>query len=232
MFRIKISLDKTIKENHIPINYGPILAQHVVKILNEKDQFYGLYSISSIDFDQVKQIGKELLHDGKAADFILSIYDFNIVEHDLISLFKDRQFFLPNEYKVVYLKIIDPPEFKRMMNYETLSPISVSYLKEEDGSTAYLYPGDILFKDLFFDRLYNLHLLSGGERMDISTCRYFQDSPVIKKKFGFKKGNKQKQLSAFLQDFTIVAPTEIQKIIYYAGVGKLTEEGFGCVGVL
>ncbi len=127
---------------------------------------------------------------------------------------------------------MDVPEFKRIMNYQALSPISVSHVREIDGKIEYFYPGVILFDDLFFDRLYKLHLLSGGQPLDISTCRYFQDSRLIKKKFTFKKGKKTREVKAFHQDFTIVAPPEMQKILFFAGVGKLTEEGFGCVGVV
>ncbi len=232
MLRIKISLDKTMEENHFPIENGPILSEQVVKILNESDQFSGLYSISSLDLDKTEQSGQKLLHCGKSADFILSIFDFNLTVDDVLKLFKDRLFFLPQEYRVVYLKSLEAPEFKRIMSYQALSPISISHVREIDGRTEYFYPGDILFDDIFFDRLYNIHLLTGGQRLDISTCRYFQDSPLTKKKYAFKKGNKTREVKAFMQEFTIVAAPELQKILFFAGVGKLTEEGFGCVGVI
>ncbi len=85
MLRIKISLDQTIGESHLPLNYAPVLAQQVVKILNESDEFSGLYSISSLDLDKVQQEGQKLLHYGKSADFILSIYDFNLTTQDVLS---------------------------------------------------------------------------------------------------------------------------------------------------
>jgi len=232
MLRIKISLDKTEENNYIPIDYGPILAEQVHGILKESDKFSGLYSISSFDFDKTKDKGRKILHFGKSADFILSVYDFGVTENDLLKLFKDRKFFLPNEYQVVYLKILGVPEFKRKMSYQALSPISISQIRENDGETEYFYPGDIFFQDLFFDRIYMIHLLAGGERMDISRCKYFQDSPINTKKIKWKKENKTHQVKAFLQEFTIVAPPEMQKVLFFAGVGKLTEEGFGCVGVV
>lgn len=232
MLRIKISLDKSEQDNYIPKYYGSILAEQVQKVLKESDGFSGLFNISSLDLDKTEKAGKKILHYGKSADFILSIYDFGVTESDVVNLFKDRIFFLPNEYQVVFLKTLEIPEFKRKMSYKALSPISVSQIREYDGKTEYFFPGDIFFEDLLFDRIYTIYLLTGGERMDVSKCKYFQDSPIDEKKLTLKKGSKVHKIKAFLQDFTIVAPPKIQEILFFAGVGKLAEDGFGCVGVI
>lgn len=228
MLRIKVSLDKPDSRVYsVPLNYAGLLANQVSVILNTGFEFTGLYSISRLFFDKVN-VSQTIEHFGRSVDFVVSIFDYQITENILTELFTKKSFFLPEEYKVVYTKLLEPPTFSNMMKFKTLSPITISEL--QDGKEDFYFPGDRNFEDLLFDKLYQIHLITGGQRLDLSLCKYFQNDRLYKKRYFVGKG-KNKKVSCFFQKFTIRAPEELQKILYYAGAGKLTHAGFGCIEV-
>jgi CRISPR-associated endoribonuclease Cas6 len=231
MLRLKVSLDKVNSHaiSEIPLNYAGMLANQIKGKLQQSFAFNGLYCNSKLYFDKVN-VEEVLKHWGKSVDFIISIYDFETTLDQLLEAFQASLFLFPDKYKVVYLKPLEAPDFNRMMNFKTLSPITVSHLDEDTGTEQFVYPGEILFDDLFFERLYQIHLISGGERLDVSTCKYFQNGPYSRKVYGLKTGKgKPKKVGCYFQKFTIVAPKELQRVLFFAGAGKLTDQGFGCV---
>lgn len=132
-------------------------------------------------------------------------------------------------FRIVKVKEIPGPELY-VSRYTAASPITIPVI--ESGRTVdYLEPGTELFESEAIDRLYEIHLRRGGERLSTADCKIELLSPPRRKLIQINADSANAYgVSAWLCDLQITAHIKLQRIAFYAGLGSFQELGLGMIG--
>ena len=259
--RFLISLQREGSSSILPINYQYELSSLIYRIIDRADSKFSeflhrqgyvafgkkfrLFTFSRIQFDRYQVIpgSDRLVHEGDKASFEISFLVDRAAEEFVRGLFLDQCLELGDKlnrirYQVSQIAATEPPAFRETMRYRSLSPLFIRR-KRDQGGEDYLRPEDPDFGILL---IRNLMAKSGafagqsdgevGYNEPIPDFRFtligkvYQNGVLIKQHTPF-----QTKLIAYLFEFELRAPVELQEIGYYAGFGHLGSQGFGCVGV-
>jgi len=259
--RFLISLQREGSSSILPINYQYELSSLIYKIIDRADSAFSeflhrqgymaygknfrLFTFSRIQFDRYQVIAgsDRLVHEGDRASFEISFLVDRAAEEFIKGLFLDQRLVLGDKtsrvnYLVSQISAKEPPVFRETMQYRSLSPIFIRR-KREQGGEDYLRPDNPDFGILLTR---NLMAKSGayaaqgdGEVLYnepipdfnfVPVGKVYQNGVLIKQHTPY-----QTKLIAYLFEFELRAPVELQEIGYYGGFGHLGSQGFGCVGV-
>lgn len=257
--RFRIHIDRLSKQQFIPINYQYELSSVIYKIIHRSDSEFShflhsrgyiafgkqfrLFTFSRLSFDRYKVIKEagRIEHYGTKASFEISFLVDRAAEEFIKGLFREQEFGLGDkisavDYQVSSIEACTPPVFKDVMHYRALSPLFIRR-KRSHGGEDYLSPEHPDYLNLFAQNLLSKskayqEVLSDSE-LPMEGAPKIELKPLGKI---YKNGVKIKQMTAeqsmligYMFEFELSAPAELQEIGYYAGLGHLNSQGFGCV---
>ena len=233
MHRLKITLKKSEgRAANFPYSYGDMLAAAVFARLKGID-YNGTFAVSQIDFDEMQTVGG-IQHTGTFAKFEISFLCHEpLIE--VMSMFSGYFSIGDGQRKAVYeiidVKSLPEPIWREEMEYKCLSPIVIPHPNDR-GNHDYLKPGDHLFEDIFFDKVLSTYLHFSGKRIDPhDILRYVPQGQLRTKLQDVMMNNSIIKVRGIIQFFKLIAPIDIQKMMYYGGAGAFQSKGFGCVGL-
>ena len=259
--RFRIRLNRISRERYLPINYQYELSAAIYKIIDRSDSEFSeflhsqgylafgkqfrLFTFSRLGFQGYKIINEaaRIEHYGQEAWFEISFMVDRAAEEFIRGLFVSQDMGIGDKisrisYQVSHIEAVAPPLFKKTMSYRCLSPIFVRS-KRMDGGEDYLRPGDDGYEEIL---LANLLSKASAYALSGSDIGAFHETPpliqLVPRGKIYKNGVRIKQLTAkesqligYMYEFDLTAPIELQEVGYYAGLGHLGSQGFGCVGV-
>lgn len=259
--RFLISLQREGSGSILPINYQYELSSLIYRIIDRADSAFSeflhrqgyvaygknfrLFTFSRLKFDRYQVIpgSDRLVHEGDRASFEISFLVDRAAEEFIKGLFLDQRLVLGDKlnrvsYHVSQIAAKETPNFREIMRYRCLSPLFIRR-KRDEGGEDYLRPDDRDFGILLMRNLQAKNSAfvaqADGEVMvrelipDFSFTplgKVYQNGVLIKQHTPY-----QTKLIAYLFEFQLRAPVELQEIGYYGGFGHLGSQGFGCVGV-
>ncbi|HET8861460.1 CRISPR-associated endoribonuclease Cas6 [Marivirga sp.] len=258
--RFKINLNRSGSGKFLPINYQYELSSLIYKIIDRADtdfaqylhnngytvagKAFRLFNFSRLSFDKYKVYGdeKRIEHQGQFASFYISFLVDRAAEEFIKGLFMNQQLQLGDKitqihYEVSGIESCERPVFQEKMRYRCLSPILIKQ-KRADGGENYLQPKD---KDYAEILAYNLCSKAQAFALNADELNLGHQTPQIDFQLNgkvYKNGVLIKQhtsaathMIAYMYEFELTAPPELHEIGYYAGIGHLNSQGFGCVEV-
>ncbi len=238
-FKAKFSFS----DNFIPFNYR----RHFLSLIKEafsisNPEFYKKYyenkkknaikpftfSVSFIPSKNQPEKGKIFL-DSKIVNFYFSSYSYEdlIILYNGFNRFKRNELhFFNNKIKLINISYIKQKNItENKITFKTLSPIIVRELKDKKGKGFLTASHPDFTKNLF----YNVRTL----------CRNFlkkeikeEDFKIVSFQFTSKKITLYGDEIGNKGTITIIAPTNILKLIYDAGLGAKRSQGFGMLEVI
>ncbi len=207
---------------------------------------FRLFTFSRLFFKGSKVLTESarIEHFGREATFEVSFLVDRIAEEFIRGIFLNQEIYLGDKisgttYQVQRIEAVASPMFLSTMHYRCLSPILIKR-KRKSGGEDYLSPleegyADVLLKNLLSKSLAMSLVTSTNE---VGLSNELPDLKLAVKGKVFKNGVTIKQLTpqqtkliGYSYEFELTAPIELQEIGYYAGLGHLGSQGFGCVGV-
>jgi len=142
-------------------------------------------------------------------------------------------------FEIREVEAIPEPDFTDNMTFKTLSPIVLSKNSDYKGqkSELYLKPED---KDYFYYFKKNLEEkyisfcnTTGTQILEYKLNDFILHDDSKPKLITIREGTDQEtQVKGYYCTFTLKGHPEFIKLGYFAGFGKLTSLGFGCVKII
>lgn len=135
------------------------------------------------------------------------------------------------QFRVVSVEVLPPPSFMTEMTFDTMSPICIRELDQEDGSTNYLSPKHDSAKGAILIGLLSRYQAFYGKPytglLDFDFKVLNEPKSVLVKIKADTPG--QTKVRGYMCRFMIKAPEALMQIMYESGVGEECAQGFGCV---
>lgn len=253
-FLLKLHISKSVYGNILPINYQYELSAVIYKILSSASEDYSawlhgngyrhdcgkvfkMFCFSRLHFEKSKLIKgfDRLAILSENACCQVSFLPEVGTEKFIMGVFLNREFDLGDKnskvrFEVSNIEALPSPEFNEEMEYYSMSPIVIRQL-QEDGRKKFLSPTDEKYADAIeiglksrYEAFYDRGL---DFKIEFESLTEPKSSLVT-----IKAGTPHEtRVRGYNYSFKIKAPIEIQKMIYQAGIGELSSQGFGCVGV-
>ncbi len=162
----------------------------------------------------------------------------------IMGLFKNKQIIIEDKFSKTHLKVLEivqekEPEFSQTMKYKLESPVIVKSKNEQTNKTEFISPQHKDFTKIIIENLqkkYSAFALQNNIEIDQSIINNINIEILEKtqksKKIMFKNfAQKNVNFRGYFFNFILTAPIEIQKIAYYAGIGKSNALGFGYLSI-
>ncbi|MGI9527808.1 MAG: CRISPR-associated endoribonuclease Cas6 [Weeksellaceae bacterium] len=238
--RIQLKIDH-LPHQKLPINYQYLISSWIYSVLSSSDsefatwlhehgyerngKQYKHFCFSMLRPQRYKIYPKEKvfeLQEGPT-ELVLSFNIDKAGKNIIKGLFKDNMMQLNSGecYKMLgmvnQVELVKPPEFTKVMNFKTQTPICLSLKEEDKKHGTYLHPEDDRFADVFAINLVNkVNAFIGEEKYKMEEVRFKLTSNKVKNKLWKVKGT---EIKGYLFDFELSAPQELIEIGYYAGFG-------------
>lgn len=251
-----IKLSRT-RGNRLPANYQYALSSWMYKVISRADFEYStflhekgfgfdgknfkMFTFSQLDLRPYKMLGNEIELLGNEIFLNVRFLVDSSMENFVKGLFMHQHCGLGNKYAqtdfiVAGIESKPKPLFKETMQFECLSPIVVSSMRD-DRTTAYLSPDNPAFGPILIQNLVRkqgaMALHEGATSSEYSPGNYaFRCLNTPRKKgVTIKEHTKEEtKVISYLFRFELTAPVELHEVGYYAGMGEKGSMGFGCVG--
>jgi len=253
--RFELTLNRTTRQRMLPMDYQYYISAWIYKVLKQADpdfaqflhekgygqsetKLYKLFCYSRLNFGRPKLWKEKKLFEISAHAIKLQIsFDVNEAATNFIKgLFMQQAFYLGDkfngiDFKVTSVNVLPEPEFKETMHYRLQTPWVVSYKTSDDKHPQYLSPDDERFA-----KLAEKHIL---EKFNNTTREstllpgsIFTENTSHFKRAGYllKPGTKEEsRVIGNLFNFKLIAPVDVHKMIWNAGVSEKSSCGFGWV---
>lgn len=251
--QIKLSL---LRGNTLPINYQYELSAWIYKVIERADAEYSdflhnkgfqhagkqfrMFTFSQLDARPYEIQGNKIKLLGKDVSFILRFAVDASLENFIKGLFIQQRFGLGDatnvvDFEVTNIETISAPIFHTTMQYQCMSPICVSRMRD-DRTAEYLSPSAEGYDRLLVQNLIrksNALVASDDQLTDTLPSYQFRLLNNPRKKGVHIKVNttSHTQVVGYLFHFELAAPIELHELGYEAGFGEKNSMGFGCVGL-
>jgi len=210
---------------------------------------YRLFTFSRLFVRPFKILEKEsvLLNLGTTARLTVSFYGDEAVQKFVTGLFSDQTFWLGTPtlkavpLKVKQVSIAPRIDFEQTQRFRAATPICLS-VKNDKGKEVYLSPDAPNYLATLRNHLTQKIMTVGQhfpdilQKMDLGEgiqWQYDTQKRTKEKLITIKEHSPQAtQVKGFVYDFELTAPQPIMELLYYAGLGKATSQGFGMVDVV
>lgn len=243
MIRLRIVLKSKKGKLRIPFNYNHILSAIIYKNIADLDLAYDLHSSSSFKFFTFSQINiskRQMIKEGfislngSISFLISSPNDYlvkSIVEGALDNLEID---FSGQKLFIEKIELLKEHEFKKKMNFTTLSPVTARVKKEIDGELKIrdLAPGEEFFNKLEKNLIKKFCEFNHLEETDKKIKIYSEMRNVKRKRIKIPKGPQTTFHRAYMMDFVLDGDEDLIKFAYECGLGEKNSMGFGMLKVV
>ena len=260
--RFSITLRANINAfgRRLPLNYQYELSAVVYRILASANETFALWlhdngfrlenakTFKLFTFSRLKPQKYRILPkltqmelQSELVEWQISFLPGNSTQRFIEGLFQNRVFEVGNKQSVVQFQVenismMPSPECTAKMQFETLSPITVSQ-RLEDGRDH--YPQDVeefanssWVKERLLQNLLDKYESFYGNPFNGE--RYFDLMVLSEPKSSLVtiKANtpQETKVRGFMCKFAMHCPVELMKIAYESGLGEDNSQGFGCLG--
>jgi CRISPR-associated endoribonuclease Cas6 len=250
-------VDKKAFGNCLPLNYQYELSAFVYKAIEQADSDYAywlhengfrldgkqkfkLFTFSNLLIPQYR-IDKErkvIRIESDRIEWLVSFLPEASTEKFVLGLFSEQVFQIGDKKSVVQLRIerieaLPSPVFEPEMAFRTLSPVCISFRKENSRYPEYISPDRPEAPELVLNNLLNKYLTFYGKPYEGNLNFAFQVMNQPKAKLiAIKTGTPEaSSIRGYNFEFRMKAPGELMKVMYEAGLGEKGSTGFGMVEV-
>ena len=138
----------------------------------------------------------------------------------------------PILFQVRRMEGLTEPVFGKRMLYRTSSPLTVSVNRWHHGRLCqqYLAPTDPEFGPALARNLARKYEALTGKKIDVASIRFELLSEPKSRLVCLNVGTAaETKVRGFHADFALVAPPELHRIAWLAGLGEKNAQGFGCI---
>lgn len=241
----------------LPLNYQYELSAWIYRIVRKgsnefaawlHDRGYGdgnktfkLFSFSHLHVPVYRILGDRMELQCERLTCVVSFCTDDVIEPFMAGVFEDAVFTLGDSrsrvaFRVEDVNVCPPVKIGGKVAFLALSPIFVDrHLHGRKVAATHLVPGDSLFEQLVHHNLVEKYRLLHGTLPpeDWAITRFRLLSLPRKKMITIKSFTSQAtRLRCYFCSFELTGEPELLEIAYYAGIGRLNSQGFGCVGLL
>lgn len=240
-------------EKLLPINYQYPAASWIYKTIAGGDADYArwlhengfadgsktfkMFCFSGLTTPNARLNGDRLMLADNDIYMHLSFLPERSTQEFVKGMFSNQEFFLGDRqskvnFRVSSVEMLPEPHFAETMDFQCLSPITVS-MKRDDGTKKYLSPMGEGYGKALIDNLLAKYSAYFGQTVELTGNEKFEllNKPRMKGIFIPKAGlNMPIKVIAYNFQFRITAPIPLLQIGYTAGFGQENSMGFGCVG--
>ena len=242
--RVKISfLRDQMSANTIPLHHQTLLAESLYQIIDSMGGDRSLINFSSLKGTSKIQNGFMRFLSSKVT-LVLSSRSAEQLETMVAKIFEmpylacGKMNLMPRSHE-----IIPDPEFSTKMRYLCISPmILVDPHKDPEKSQITIDPTTQEFSDILYEQTLDRMERAGFSESDLNNFAEFDAQPdheyVQKlnetgKKFArYYRAADGTTMMGYLLPFTLHAHPTVHKFIWEAGVGALSEQGYGMVDLV
>lgn len=152
----------------------------------------------------------------------------------LQGIFMENSFYIGDRvsgitFRVINIEALPQPAFSNSMQFETLTPVCVSYELADRSQATYLNPKHELFAKIFFNNLLDKYQAIPDQRPlpDGDLQLQVLNKPSSKLHLTQENGRKKIRIRGYIFRFQMVGPEELLRIGYFGGFGKNNSMGFG-----
>lgn len=252
-FKLTLQIEKRRFGDLIPLNYQYECSAVIYRILSRSNTDYSLwlhengfqlengkqfklFTFSRLLIPQFRIIGENMKILSDTIEWEISFLPERSTHEFIQGVFKEQTFEIGNknvraQFRVNSVELLAEPIFSEIMQFETLSPICLTY-KQPGMSDEYVsleHPNAV--------ELVKLNILSKYKAFtgnDFSERDYpFKVTPLSKSKatlITIKANTPQStKVRGFMCQFELEAPIELMKLMYNSGIGGKNSLGFGMV---
>ncbi|WP_065219748.1 MULTISPECIES: CRISPR-associated endoribonuclease Cas6 [Butyricimonas] len=239
----------------LPLNYQYELSSWIYRVLNEGNSDFGswlhdhgytrdkkqfkLFTFSNLQVSRYQIIGDRMEILSRQVSLVVSFYPIEAIESFVMGLFRDRHFTLGDRRSKVAFSVdsivrLPGIEFSGTMRFKTLSPIFLDERVGENLPSRHVSPADPVFEELIH---YNLlekyrifYQMEPSPEWQPTRVRLLSEPKA--KTIAIKSFTPQfTQLKGYMCRLELTGAPELLKMAYYAGLGRINSQGFGCVEV-
>ncbi|MCB1159419.1 MAG: CRISPR-associated endoribonuclease Cas6 [Leptospiraceae bacterium] len=254
MNRFRFTLAAGSGDRLLPLDYSYFLSSYVYKTISkenpayanwlhekgygEKRKLFKFFNFGTLVTKEYKIHGDrlKLLHPNLSWELSFA--------HEEAALPFIRGLFLNNtfrigdeissvEFRVNQIECLPCPEFQEEMKYKTYSPVCADYQFPGEKYTTYLEPGHELYTKIIYNNLISKYNILFPDKTTPEGEFEIELLSETKRKVLQiqKKNQKPVRVKGYTFTFKLKAHPELQKLAYYAGIGKENSMGFGCLGI-
>lgn len=242
--RIKISfLRENSSANSIPLHHQKLITDGLGSLMDQVHSDRSVFNFSSLKGTSKITNGFMRFLSSKIT-LVVSSTSNEHAEALVRTIFDQPQievgkmYLLPKTYEV-----IPDPDFNTKMRYLCISPlILINPDKEPEKAQDLIDPTSQQFSDILYNITLDRMERAGYPESQLNEFAEFEAQPDIeyitkinetgKKYARFYKSAAGNTMMGFLLPFTLHAHPEVQKFIWQAGLGVLTDEGYGMVDLV
>lgn len=238
----------------LPMDYQYFVSAWIYKVLRDADndfadflhnkgygrddtKLYKLFCFSRLNFGKPILWKEKKLFEIKQHELQLSIsFDVNEAASTFIEgLFLKQEFYLGDKFNgidfvVSSVSAMPEPEFMEEMSYQLQTPWVVSYQPEGRKHPIYLNPDNDMFNALAVKHLIEKYNNTHTPTLLQNTITLSPTLPYKRSGFLIKTGSQQEtRVVGNLFRFKLLAPIEVHKMIWNAGISEKSASGFGWV---
>lgn len=255
--RFELTLTRTTKQRMLPMDYQYYISAWIYKVLKQADtefaeflhnkgygkneddtKLYKLFCFSRLNFGSPKLWKEKKLFEISVQEINLQIsFDVNEAAINFIKgLFIKQEFYLGDKFNGIDFNVsnvvtLPEPKFSKSMQYYLQTPWVVSNKSEIDKYPQYISPTNDNFNTLASKHIIEKYNnIRGGESILLNQVKLKRTSDFKRAGFVMKPGSKeQSRIVGNLFDFELIAPVEVQRMIWNAGISEKSSSGFGWV---
>lgn len=240
--RLKINL-KSENNFKVPFSYNHILSSIIYNKIADLDLAHDLHSSNSFKFFNFSQLNisrREIVKDGIIArngkiSFYLSSPNDLLIKN-LVSGFVDDLEIKFKKDKLIVEKIeaLKTPDFKKISEFKTLSPINIRDAKEINGKVKRvdLAPSDKFFKGIETNLIKKYCIFNDIESTDKEIKVYSEMANVKRKRITIPKGPNTTYHRAYMMDLILEGDIDLIEFAYDVGLGEKNSMGFGMINYI
>ena len=250
-FRLSLHIDKLAFGDKLPLSYTYELCSVVYKILSKSDKEFAvwlhengfcsgnkkfkLFTFSRLHVPSFRIEGEFMHILSDTVEWQISFLPERSTQEFVRGVFQNQTFEVGTRkanvrFHVREISVMPLPIFTETMEFETLSPICISF-RGKNGKVDYLSPDNPEALPLIRQNLFNKYFAFHGKEYDSEFDFNFEvlskpKSVLVTIKSGTPQ---QTRVRGFMCRFKMTAPLELMKVAYDAGVGEKGSTGFGMI---
>ncbi len=205
---------------------------------------FGLYTFSMFHIPDYEIKMERIIIKSDRLHFYLSVYPLPVSTLDFISFLKDKTIAIKDNiskisFIIEKIETMPLPEFSNHMQFQTLSPVLVSFrAPHTPQSASFLFPKGNKYKRLFFSSLtakyqkakqiFELPLLPDHMQNELEIKNDISPRPAQLSAISLPEA----RVRGYMYSFNIKAPAALIRLGYFSGFGEHCNTGFGCCKVI
>lgn len=242
--RFKITLLLKNKNTVLPFNYQYLISSWIYNTIKKADKEFAnflheegitighkqfrFFTFSPLDIRPFRKQKEGFLLLGDSISLEVAFHLDKSASHFIQGLFLHQTgFFNHLQFEVGQIESSSTTYFSEKINYQSLSPITLSYRSFESNYPQYaLLEKEEHFKELFINNLIQRYM---AKQFHLSNEVQNQiiDLEIIKNRGSKLIDIKGTKVKAYQMNFLLIAPQEIHELVCYAGAGEKGSQGFG-----